>query len=414
MLRSIVPILALLAGTAFLLAASGLHSLLLPLRGGLEGFSTTSLGLLGTAWAGGFVAGCLIAPRLVLKVGHVRAFSAFAATAAIVALLTGLFIQPHIWIALRVLTGFAMSGAFMVIESWLNERATNETRGRIFSLYMVVTYLSITSGQMMVATGNIRGEHLFMAAGIFFCLALLPMALSTAVSPKPLQEIRLDLPTLYSNSPVAVVGCLLIGVANGSFGTLGAVYGAHTGIGTTLVALMMSVTVLAGALMQIPVGRLSDRTDRRHVLAAVAGAAAIVGLVFLIAAPRQASIILLLTGIYGGLAYTLYAIAVAHANDFAKDSDFVKISSGLLLLYGFGTIIGPILGALAMEYVSAEGLFLVTAVAHALTAAYAIRRSFVRPPVPSEEKGSFQTLAPERTITPEGLRLDPRADADQP
>jgi MFS family permease len=411
--RSIVPVLALLAGTAFLLAANGLHGLLLPLRGGMEGFSTTSLGLLGTAWAGGFVAGCLIAPRLVMRVGHVRAFGAFAASASAVALLTGLFVEPTAWIALRVFTGFAMSGAFMVIESWLNERSTNETRGQVFSLYMMVTFLSITAGQMIVASGDLHGQGLFMVAGIFYCLALLPTSLSTAVSPKPLHEVRIDLKGLYANSPVAFVGCLLVGVANGCFGTLGAVYGARIGIGTPLVAAMMSVTVLAGALMQIPVGRLSDRTDRRYVMALVAGGAAIVGLVILGAAPREPRFILLLTGIYGGLAYTLYAIAVAHANDFAGDSDFVKISSGLLLLYGFGTMVGPLLGAAAMETIGPGGLFLVTAVAHGLTATHAVLRSFVRPPVPVAKRGLFQTVAAERAVTPEGLKLDPRADADK-
>ena len=412
MARSILPVLALLAGTAFLLAGNGLLGLLLPLRGGVEGFSITSLGLLGTAWAVGFVGGCLVAPRLVMRVGHVRALGAFAASAAAVALVDGLLIDPAAWIALRVLTGFAMSSAFMVIESWLNERATNETRGQVFSLYMMVTFLSVTAGQMIVAAGNLRGQGLFMIAGILYCLALLPTALSTAVSPKPLHEVRLDLKGLYLNSPVAFVGCFLVGVANGSFGSLGAVYGERTEIGTALVATMMSVTVLAGAVMQIPVGRLSDRTDRRYVMALVAGGAALLSLVMLAMRPREPGAILLLTGMYGGLAYTLYAVAVAHANDFAADRDFVKVSSGLLLLYGFGTMVGPILASASMEKLGPEGLFLVTGSSHAAMAAYAMVRSFVRAPVPVAERGSFQTVAADRAVTPEGFKLDPRADAD--
>src|ERR1041384_2364844 len=170
------PILSLLRGTAFLLAASGLHGLLLPLRGQLEGFSTVSLGLLGTAWAGCFVAGFFFAPRLVRRVGHVRAFGAFAASGAIVALMTGLMINQYAWIALRAFTGFTMAGAFMVIESWLNEKATNENRGTVFGLYMMVTYASIMGGQMIVAGGDVRSHSLFMGAGLFFCLGLLATA----------------------------------------------------------------------------------------------------------------------------------------------------------------------------------------------------------------------------------------------
>ncbi len=169
------PIFSLLRGTAFLLAASGLHGLLLPLRGQLEGFSTASLGLMGTA-LGRRLRGRLLlrAARIVRRAGHVRAFGAFAASGAIIALLTGLMIDPFIWILLRVFTGFTMAGCFMVIESWLNERATNENRGTVFGLYMMVTYASIMAGQMIVAAGDVGSASLFMVTGIFFCLALLP------------------------------------------------------------------------------------------------------------------------------------------------------------------------------------------------------------------------------------------------
>ncbi|WP_420961367.1 MFS transporter [Brucella sp. IR073] len=409
MFKSFIQVFALLCGTAFLLAGSGLHGLLLPLRGGAEGFAISSLGLLGTAWAGGFITGCLLAPRLVRRVGHVRAFGFFASSAAIIALLTGLFVDSVIWIALRAFTGFAMAGAFMVIESWLNERATNETRGRIFGLYMMVNYGAVMSGQMMVAGGNVRGDSLFMVSGILFCLALIPTAISTATSPKPLSSVELDLKALYRNSPVASVGCILIGIANGAWGTLGAVYGADSGIDTTMIALMVSFTILAGALSQIPVGRLSDMTDRRFVLAGVAGASSLIGLTIFLIAPTDAVTILVLTAIYGGLAYALYPVAVAHANDFAASENYVKISGGLLLLYGFGTMIGPLVAAFAMEYLWPAALFAVTALAHMSITGYAIIRSRQRPAPSREEKENFQSL-PERAATPEGLKLIPRAE----
>src|SRR5690606_6560150 len=152
----------------------------------------------------------------------------FAASAAIVALLSGIFVDATIWVILRAFTGFSMAGAFMAIESWLNERATNASPGTSFGMYMLVNYGATMTGQMLVAAGDVRSDHLFMISGVFFCLALIPTAISTAVSPKPLTEVQLDLKALYNNSPAAFVGCILIGIANGAWGTLGAVFGAKS------------------------------------------------------------------------------------------------------------------------------------------------------------------------------------------
>ena len=411
MLSTVGSIIALLFGTAFLLAGSGLHGLLLPLRGQAEGFSTTSLGLLGTAWAGGFVAGCLLAPRLVRRVGHVRAFGAFAASGAIIALLTGIVIDETIWIVLRAFTGFTMAGAFMVIESWLNERATNENRGTIFGLYMMVTYASVMGGQMFVAAGDVTTQTLFMTTGILFSLSLIPTAISTAVTPKPLAQVSLDVRGLYANSPVAAIGCFLIGIANGAWGTLGAVYGARIGISMLEIALMMSLTVVAGAVLQLPAGRISDRTDRRYVLAGAALGAALFGLLIFVAAPRAGTTVITMTALYGALAYILYSIAVAHANDHARAEDFVKVSGGLLLLYGFGTMVGPLIAARLMDWWRPESIFLATALAHLGIAGYAMLRVRVRGPVPVEKREAFATLPSERALTQAALLLDPRAEA---
>lgn len=411
MFHAFGPIFALLRGTAFLLAAAGLHGLLLPLRGQAEGFSATSLGLLGTAWAGGFVAGCLFAPRLVRSVGHVRAFGAFAATGAIIALMTGLFIDPFSWIVLRAVTGFTMAGAFMVIESWLNERSTNDNRGTVFGLYMMVTYASIMGGQMLLAAGDIADQSLFMVTGILYCLALIPTAVSTAESPRPLHDVSLDLKGLYANSPVAAIGCVLIGVANGAWGTLGAVYGARAGLSNAGIALMMSLVVIAGAVAQMPAGRLSDRTDRRYVLAAAAALSALVGLGVFAFAPRGQTAVIAAASAYGALAYTLYSIAVAHANDHARRQDFVKVSGGLLLLYGAGTMIGPLLAGAFMEALRPESIFLATALPHLGLAGFALFRTRRRAAVPVRER--FSRMPAERAATPEALRLDPRG-ADAP
>ncbi|WP_309082627.1 MFS transporter [Chelativorans sp.] len=412
MLSSFGSIVALLIGTAFLLGGSGLFGLLIPLRGQYEDFSTTALGLLGTGWAGGFIAGCYFGPRLVRRVGHVRAFGAFAATGAIVALLNGIWIEEAVWFVLRIFTGFTMAGAFMVIESWLNERSTNETRGRVFGLYMMVTYASIMAGQMIVTLGDVTTPTLFMATGILFCFALLPTAVSTAVTPAPLADVRLDFRKLYAHSPIAVVACVLIGIANGAWGTLGAVYGAQIGIATFEIAVMMSIAVIAGAVAQVPTGRLSDRTDRRFVLAGCALGAAITGLLIFAAAPRAGTVVIAMTGLYGLMAYSLYPIAVAHANDHASSTEFVKVSSGLLLLYGVGTMIGPMLAGVVMQWLRPESLFLATAGAHLGIAAYAVLRISRRAPVPVEDRDTFMTLPAQPAATHQSAMMDPRADTE--
>ena len=221
------------------------------------------------------------------------------------------------------------------------------TAAHVFGLYMIVTYASIMAGQMIVAMGDVRDTSLFMVAGIFFCLAMIPTAVSSAATPKPLEDVTLDLKGLYSTSPLALIGCFLIGVAGGAWGTLGAVYGARIGISNAGIALMTSVVVLAGAALQFPVGRLSDVTDRRYVLAVAAIGATAVALLVFVLQPRSAALVIVTTAAYGALANTLYSVAVAHANDHARPEEFVKVSSGLLLFYGFGTMVGPVLGGRA-------------------------------------------------------------------
>ena len=410
MRRNLLPVLSLLLGTAFLLAGNGLHGLLLPMRGSAAGFSPTSLGLLGTAWATGFVLGCIYSQRLVRRIGHIRAFSAFSATIAIIALLTGLLVDPVSWILLRVVTGFAIAAAFMIIESWLNERATNETRGLIFSLYMTVTYVAIVAGQMAIALGDINQSTFFIIAGILYCLALLPTAVSTASSPAPLKEVKLDLGMIYRNSPVSFVSILLIGIANGAFGTLAPVFGANVGLTTLTIATMMSITIFSGAVMQLPAGRMSDRMDRRYVLAGLAAVAGLSGLAIALIKPSGISVLFGLISLYGAMSYTLYSITVAHANDFAPSDKFVTVSGGLLLLYGIGTIIGPLIGGLVMA-TDTYLLFAVTAVSHVAIAVYALFRTRRRAAIPAEERENFTSTPLARSATPESINLDPRAAA---
>ncbi|MFM2279759.1 MAG: hypothetical protein RLZZ444_1990 [Pseudomonadota bacterium] len=411
MKHNLISVLALLTGTLFLYLGNGLHSLLMPMRGTAEGYSETVLGLFGTSWAAGFVLGCIFARQLVKRMGHVRAFSGFISIIAITALMTGIIIEPTVWTLSRAVTGFATAATAMIIESWLNERASNESRGMIFSLYISITLLGIVGGQMAVAFQDINGSVLFMMAGIFYCVAMLPTLVSTAQSPKPLSEVKLDLVGLYRNSPVSFIGILLVGIANGAWGTLGAVFGAKAGLSTGDVALMMTITIFAGAAMQMPAGRMSDRMDRRYVLAVLSGIGWLAGIQMAIVHPQNSIALLILVGIYGAAANALYPIAVAHANDFAKPTDFMNVSGGLLLLYGVGTVIGPTLGGPVMERFGPYALFGVTATAHGLIAIYAIIRSRLRAAIPVGSREAYSTVSSGTPTTPESLALDPRSQA---
>jgi MFS family permease len=411
MTRNILPVLALLTGTLFLFLGNGLQGLLLPVRGSLEGYSNEVLGLLGTTWASGFVIGCFVAPNVVRRIGHVRAFSGFLALICLNVLLTGLLVDDVAWLTLRAITGFCTAGTSMIIESWLNERATPGSRGTIFSFYISITLFGVVGGQLMVPFADVTTPTLFMICGILYSIAALPTTLSKAASPQPLKRAKLDLKGLFRNSPVSFVGILLIGIANGAYGTLGAVFATRAGLDKGSVAAMVSITIFAGAIMQFPAGRLSDTMDRRYVLAALSGVAALAGLAVAIIQPAGVYHIVIIVAIYGATANALYPIAVAHANDFAAPEDFVKVSGGLLLLYGIGTIIGPSLGGPVMTWAGPYALFGVTALAHVMVTAYAIIRSRQRAAVPAAERDAY-TTAPGTTsslATPESLSLDPRA-----
>lgn len=411
MSRNLLPVMALLLGTLFLFLGNGLHGLLMPVRGAAEGYSNEVLGLLGTTWATGFVLGCFIAPKLVMRVGHVRAFSAFVSLISVTALLTGILVDAYWWVALRIITGFCTAGTSMIIESWLNERATNESRGMIFSFYISITLIGVVGGQMLVGVFDPQTAILFMICGIVYGIAVLPTLMSKAATPQPLNSIKLDLPLLYRNSPVSFVGILLIGIANGAYGTLGAVFGARAGLDAGTIAIMLSITIFLGAVMQFPAGKLSDRIDRRYVLAALALMASLAALVLFVFAPTDPLQIFIFVGIYGAAANALYPIAVAHANDFAKSDEFVKVSGGLLLLFGIGTIIGPTIGGPVMTAAGPYALFAVTAVAHLSITGYALYRSRLRPAIPAEDRENMPNLplSASPMSTPESLTLDPRA-----
>ena len=267
MVCQIFPIGALLLGSALLLFAGGMHNLILPVRGAAEGFSATALGLLGTGWAIGYVAGCIMVPRMVAAVGHIRTFGVMCAFAAVTILMQAIIVEPWFWVPVRAVSGFCFAGGAMIVESWLSDRADASTRGRIFGLYTMVNLAASTAGQMVIAMGDVRGFLFFALGAVFYCLALVPTAMSTSQSPAPLTKVSLDPAALWRNSPVAVAAVFLVGISNAAFGTLAAVYAGQIGLALTGIALFASIPLIAGAAAQVPIGYASDRFDRRKVLA---------------------------------------------------------------------------------------------------------------------------------------------------
>ena len=415
---SALKIYALFIGSALLMFGGGLQGLLLSVRGAQENFSLLALGLIGTGWSVGFVAGSLFVPMLVQRVGHIRAFSIMAAIGTITILLNLLWINDIGWIVMRAFSGFCFAGAAMIVESWLNEVADNRSRGTIFSIYVTINMAASTVGQLAMSVTGTHGYVPFVIGAIAFICAILPSAMTSTPQPRPLKSAKLDVRLLYKTSPLAVIASFACGMANGSFGTLAPVYGYETGLDAAGIALLFAVTAILGAVAQIPAGRISDKIDRRLVMVFLSGAAAVIGLLMVLASSvglmAGGSILtFIFFAMYGFAANPLYAIAVAHANDFAKDGEFARVAGGMLLILGIGLAIGPIIASWVMQNVAPVGLFIVTATFHGALAVTAFLRMKVRPVRDAKGRVRFRAMNAEKGVSPGTVELDPRAEDSQ-
>ncbi len=406
MITIVAPIAALLLSVALLLMGNGLQGTLLPVRASIEAFSALDIGLIGSSYFLGFALGCLVGPRIVRRVGHIRTFTAMVAIASSVVLAHAIVVVPGAWWAMRVITGVCFAVLFMVIESWLNEKSSNENRGLVFSVYTVVNLTVVTIGQMMLTLDEPTNFPLFALASILVSLAAVPVALTTAPAPKPVETVHVHFAKLLKTSPVGAVGCFAVGLANGAFWALGPVYAqAGTG-GVTAVALFMSVTVIAGAIGQWPLGHLSDRMDRRRVIVASCSGAAVAAAVLVFMDPDWRTPVLALAFCFGMFAFPLYALSVAHTNDFVSPEGYVEAASGLLLLYALGAVAGPIVASLGVKFFGIGALFAFTAVVHIMTALFALHRMRKRAPTPMEAHITFaDALRVAQTVS----NVDPRS-----
>ena len=407
----IASVSALLTSLALLLAGNGLLTLLLPTRAVMDGMSTGAIGLAMSGYFAGYVIGCLLTPRIVQRVGHIRSFSALAALAAATALAYALAGDPIAWFLLRALSGIAMSGLTMIVESWLNDRATDETRGRIISVYRIVDLSAVSVGQLLLSVAPPAGFELFSLSAILIVLALVPTAVSTAQAPAPIQNVKIRLFYLWQISPLGLAAALAVGVGNGAFWSLGAVFGQKTGLDTVGISLFMTATVIGGAVMQVPIAALDRHFDRRLLLIGSAFATAIVSAGAAFVAPISVTWAVISGFALGGLFLPIYGLALAHANDRLAAGDFVVMSGGLLLTYGMGAIVGPPIASFLMEGFGPRALFLHVSAVWLLLVLFGLWRLKARPPVALEEQAE---LVP----TPRGgammFELDPRTEDPTP
>ena len=418
--RALAPFFALLLSTGILLVGNGLSSTLVAVRGAIEGFSQLELGLLGSAYFAGFMLGCVRCGRVVQIAGHIRAFAAFAGIVSAAALLQALFPNAIAWAGLRFLVGFCFAGLYLVIESWLNDRSSNETRGGLLAIYLVVNLGAIMIGQLLLNAAPARGFVLFAVISILTSLALVPVSLTRSVQPAPIQQVSLKLKEIFDLSPVGLIGCLVVGLTTSAFWSLGPVFASTVGLDLQGISFFMTATILGGALAQWPVGRISDSVDRRQVIAGVCLLASAGGILLGSAhlalqwklipwlAPEP---LLLATGfLFGAFALSLYSVCVAHTNDHAGASgDFVSISSTLLLANAAGATLGPIVAVVGAPWIGMASIFFVTAVMHLGFAGFAVFRMSQSPAVLPEEKTNFVPM----TISgaaPEPVELDPRSN----
>lgn len=392
MRKNLRPIASILLGVAFLLAGNGLQFTLLPLRGHAEGFSALEIGGIGSAYYAGFVCGCLLAPHIILRAGHIRAFAALVALSVVVGLAYPLANAVWPWITFRLVNGFCIAGFYLVVESWLNDRASNEARGFVMSSYVMVIYVAFTAGQLMVTLYPIKGAEDFMLAAMLASLAIVPVALTRSAQPAAITIVSFRPSQVYRAAPVGLVASMAIGAINGAFFGLAPVSAARTGLNVAEVAVFMSAATIAGAATQWPAGRLSDRFDRRIVLLVLLIGTTVSGLLLWLFADTG----LLLVGfgfVYGALALPGYAVAAAHAYDKTDLADVVPTAATVLLANAVGAVIGPLLAPLVMEELGPRSLFLFNAAVAAALAGYVFHRTRVQPTLAPPEKTEFDLAA---------------------
>ncbi|MCH9670173.1 MAG: MFS transporter [Gammaproteobacteria bacterium] len=384
---------SLFLGIAFIMVANGLQGTLLAVRASIEGFSTPALGLMMSSYFVGMLCGGRLAPLYIERVGHIRVFAACASVGSVSILVHGMHVEPISWAAMRFITGVCYAGLFIVAESWLNARATNESRGGLLSLYMMVVFGGAAGGQLLLNAASPSGLGLFILTSMLISLALVPLLLSLNPAPAFDAGTRVSISKLYQRSPLGVVSTLGAGLSHGAIFGMGAVFAVSTGMDTSEVAWFMAAHLGGAIISQWPIGRLSDRVDRRWVLAGVsllAALAAASGAPFI----EIEAVMYIMGFALGTMALPLYSLAIAYTNDRLLPEETVRAAGTLVVVAGVGLSLGPVTAAMLMTYLGPEGFLYYLVFVHLGIVVFALFRMTQRASHPVDEQSAFVMAAP--------------------
>ena len=407
--REILKIWPLFLGLFMIGLVAGSQGSLLGIRSTQEGFDQTWIGLVMTAYFAGFLLGSKLSPRLIRQVGHVRTFAALTALASITILVHPLYVEPSLWAVMRLLSGFAMSGIYVVAESWLNQSATQENRGQLLSAYMVTLSLGLIGGQFLLNLADPGSYELFSLISVLVSFAAIPMLISTAPTP-PIEVFdSIKLSKLLRWAPYGVIGAFLINICFGIVMGMAPVYGIQMGLDVFQVSLFMSAILAGNALLQWPLGKLSDMFDRRKVITAIAAIAALLALGLTQARP-DSLLGMLLAALFGGFCLTLYALFIALTNDYMKPEKILPASATLVLIAGLGSVCGPILASTLMEQFGPQSYFWLLAGLSGLITLVGLWRVIFFAYSPMDETHEFSIYAP--STLGSNLRLNDESDEE--
>jgi MFS family permease len=396
-----------------LMLGAGLQSTLLGVRATLEGFPTPVTGIVMSCYYVGYLLGTVAAPRLLRRVGHIRVFAALAAVASAAILVQGTFVHPVPWAAMRLLTGLCFAGIYVVAESWLNDRASRTNRGRLLAIYMLVLYAGLGGGQFLLPLFDGHSPTPFMLISMLISLAMVPIVVSAQPLPERALPRHVRYRDLYRNSPLGVVAVCISGLISSVIFSMGPVYAHLRGLETPRVALFMAVSICAGALTQYPVGRLSDRMDRRTVIAGVCTLATFVAGSIVAWHGLPPSLFLLATACFSGLALTLYSLAVSHVNDKLEQSEMVAASSALLRMNGAAAAFGPVIMGGLIQFFGPAAYFAALALLTGTLTVYDLWRKSRRRAKPSDRKAPFISAEPQG-LTGQIVEYDHTQDRRRP
>jgi MFS family permease len=383
----------LLLGIMLIMLGNGMHFTLIGLRGGIEGFTAAELAIVTSSYFMGFLSGARISPLMIRRVGHVRVFAALGSFMSAGLISFPLLADPWSWTILRLLVGFCMSGIYVTAESWLNAAATNETRGKVLSAYMLAQTLGIIGAQGLLTLGDAATSVLFIVASILVSISFAPILLSATHVPAVEMARPMPLRDLFSGSPLGTVGIFLLGSIYATQSGMGVVFGTQIGLTATHIALFVAMLFAGALLLQYPIGWLSDRMDRRKLIFG----AATVGAISCMVGWNTGGVLwpLMLAAFFaGGVTTPLYALFLAHTNDSLSAEDMPAASGGLVFTFGLGAITGPLLTGWAMEGFGPFAFWPALGATFVSIALYALYRMTQRSPVPVSETESYLGVVP--------------------